>query len=43
MDLNLMIDRGQFLASILNPGNVDDRKPVAELIEGLFGKLFAQF
>ena len=33
-------DRGELLAVQLTPGNVDDRKPVPELVKGLFGKLF---
>ena len=39
--LHLMIDeRGELLAFKLTPGNVDDRKPVPEMAQGLFGKLF---
>ena len=39
--LHLVInDRGEILAVQLTPGNVDDRKPVPELVKGLFGKLF---
>ena len=33
-------DRGELLAFKLTPGNVDDRKPVPEMTEGIFGKLF---
>ncbi|ELS03275.1 transposase family protein [Xenococcus sp. PCC 7305] len=39
--LHLIInDRGELLALKLTPGNVDDRKPVPEMTEGIFGKLF---
>jgi hypothetical protein len=39
--LHLVInDRGELLSLRLTPGNVDDRRPVPELAEGLFGKLF---
>jgi hypothetical protein len=39
--LHLVInDRGELLALRLTPGNVDDRRPVPELIKKLFGKLF---
>ena len=39
--LHLIInDRGELLAFKLTPGNVDDRKPVPEMAEGIFGKLF---
>jgi hypothetical protein len=39
--LHLVInDRGELLALRLTPGNVDDRRPVPELVKGLFGKLF---
>ena len=31
---------GELLACRLTPGNVDDRKPVPELVKGIFGKLF---
>lgn len=34
-------DRGELLSLMLTPGNVDDRKPVPDLVEELFGKLFA--
>lgn len=33
-------DRGELLALRLTPGNCDDRRPVPELVKGLFGKLF---
>ena len=33
-------ERGELLAFKLTPGNVDDRKPVPEMAQGLFGKLF---
>lgn len=39
--LHLVInDRGELLNVRLTPGNVDDRKPVPELVQKLFGKLF---
>jgi hypothetical protein len=39
--LHLVInDRGELLALRLTPGNADDRRPVPELVKGLFGKLF---
>ncbi|MEM8714555.1 MAG: IS982 family transposase [Cyanobacteria bacterium P01_G01_bin.4] len=39
--LHLIInERGDLLAFKLTPGNVDDRKPVPEMAQGLFGKLF---
>jgi hypothetical protein len=39
--LHLVVsDRGEILACRLTPGNVDDRQPVLQLIQGLFGKLF---
>ena len=39
--LHLIInDRGEFLAFKLTPGNVDDRRPVAELTKDICGKLF---
>jgi hypothetical protein len=34
-------DRGELLNLMLTPGNVDDRKPVPEMVRALFGKLFA--
>jgi transposase len=40
--LHLVVnDRGELLSLMLTPGNVDDRKPVPNLVEDLFGKLFA--
>jgi hypothetical protein len=39
--LHLVInDRGELLCVRLTPGNVDDRRPVPELVKELFGKLF---
>jgi hypothetical protein len=39
--LHLIVnDQGELLAFHLTPGNVDDRKPVAKMSQGLFGKLF---
>ena len=39
--LHLVInDRGELLNVLLTPGNVDDRKPVPDLVKQLFGKLF---
>jgi hypothetical protein len=39
--LHLIInDRGELLAFKLTPGNVDDRTPVPDMAEDLFGKLF---
>ncbi len=39
--LHLVInDCGELLSLRLTPGNVDDRRPVPEMIKGLFGKLF---
>jgi hypothetical protein len=39
--LHLVInDRGELLSLRLTPGNCDDRRPVPELVKGLFGKLF---
>ena len=39
--LHLVInDQGELLALRLTPGNTDDRRPVPELVKGLFGKLF---
>jgi len=31
---------GQLLNVTLTPGNIDDRKPVPDLLSGLFGKIF---
>lgn len=33
-------DKGEILSYTLTPGNVDDRKPVMEMTEGLIGSLF---
>ena len=39
--LHLVVnDKGELLAFRLTPGNVDDRKPVPEMVKGMFGKLF---
>jgi transposase len=39
--LHLVInDRGELLNVLLTPGNVDDRKPVPQLVRKLFGKVF---
>jgi hypothetical protein len=39
--LHLVInDRGELLSLRLTPGNTGDRRPVPELVKGLFGKLF---
>ena len=39
--LHLVInDRGEILSVRLTPGNVDDRKPVPQLVRKLFGKVF---
>ena len=39
--LHLIVnDRGELLACRLTAGNVDDRKPVPQLVNDLFGKLF---
>jgi hypothetical protein len=39
--LHLIVnDQGELLAFHLTPGNIDDRKPVAKLAGGLYGKLF---
>lgn len=34
-------DRGEILEVALTPGNVDDRKPVPQMVKRLFGKIFA--
>lgn len=40
--LHLVVnDQGELLAFCLTPGNVDDREPVPDLVQGFFGKLFA--
>jgi transposase len=39
--LHLVInDRGELLNVVVTPGNVDDRKPVPQLVRRLFGKVF---
>ena len=39
--LHLVVnDRGELLSLRLTPGNVDDRRPVPELVKELFGKVF---
>jgi transposase len=39
--LHLVInDRGELLNVLLTPGNIDDRKPVPQLVRKLFGKIF---
>lgn len=39
--LHLVVnDCGELLSIRLTPGNTDDRRPVPELVKGLFGKLF---
>ena len=40
--LHLVInEQGEPLAALVTPGNVDDRKPVPQLCQGLYGKVFA--
>ena len=40
--LHLVVnEHGELLNVMLTPGNTDDRKPVMELLQGLFGKIFA--
>ena len=40
--LHLVVSEyGDLLNFTLTPGNTDDRKPVPDLLEGLFGKVFA--
>jgi Transposase DDE domain len=34
-------ERGELLNVTLTPGNIDDRKPIANLLQNLFGKVFA--
>ena len=34
-------DQGELLSVMVTAGNVDDRKPVPQLCQGLFGKVFA--
>lgn len=38
--LLIISDRGKLLAFKLAPENVDDRKPLPEMAQGIFGKLF---
>lgn len=37
----LFNERGELLEVALTPGNVDDRKPVPQLVKRVFGKIFA--
>ena len=40
--LHLLVnEHGEILSFQLTPGNIDDRKPLSFLFEGLFGKVFA--
>ena len=40
--LHLVInDHGELLSAMVTAGNVDDRQPVPQLCQGLFGKVFA--
>ena len=40
--LHLVVNEtGQLLNAQLTPGNIDDRYPVPDLLQGLFGKIFA--
>ncbi len=40
--LHLVVnDEGEILNMMLTPGNIDDRKPVLQLVKNLFGKLIA--
>jgi hypothetical protein len=40
--LHLVVhDRGELLNFVLTPGNMDDRTPVPQLLQRLFGKVFA--
>jgi hypothetical protein len=42
LKLHLVInDKGELLNFQVTPGNVDDRKPVPELLQHLFGQVFA--
>jgi hypothetical protein len=34
------MSKGELLNAILTPGNVDDRQPVPQLLQRLFGKVF---
>ena len=39
--LHLVVnERGELLSCQITPGNIDDRKPVPELLQSLFGKVF---
>ena len=39
--LHLVVnDQGEYLSCCMTPANVDDRKPVPKLVQGLMGKLF---
>ena len=41
MKLHLVINhRAEIVNWMITPGNVDDRKPVPDLVRGLFGKVF---
>lgn len=35
----LVNDQGELLTCRLTPGNIDDRRPVPGMVQGLFGKL----
>ena len=40
--LHLVVnDKGELLSCQVTPGNVDDRKPVPDLLQDLFGQVFA--
>lgn len=40
--LHLVVnERGELLNIQVTPGNIDDRKPVLDLLQGLFGRVFA--
>ena len=42
LKLHLVINhQGELLNCTVTPGNIDDRKPVAQLLRGCFGKVFA--
>ena len=41
--LHLVInDQGELLLVLVTAGNVDDRKPMPQLCQGLFGKVYAE-
>mgnify|MGYP003606191187 CR=1 FL=1 len=41
MKLHLVINhKAEIVNWMITPGNVDDRKPVPDLVRGLFGKVF---